>query len=464
MIFEDRRVGIAGLGVSGRAAAAALEPLGADLCLIDDVADGARRPDQVELETLDLLVVSPGWAPSSPLLRAAREAGLPIWSEVELAWQLRANPAAPWLAVTGTNGKTTAVSMLAAMLKAGGATARAAGNVGDPLVTAVLAEDVEVFAVELSSFQLHHTHSMRALASVVLNVAPDHLDWHGSRKAYAADKARVWHGVQDALVYNADDLGAARLAKAAKAADAARPARPVSFTLRAPRLGQLGVVDGLLVDRAFSERRYRHAEALASFDDLNHLAGPDGRVAPHLAANALAASALALAYGTPPDAIGGALSGFHLGAHRLAKVGAAGGVRFVDDSKATNAHAAAAALASFPAGSVVWIAGGLAKGATFETLVTDRADRLKGAVLIGLDHAALATALAGRAPQVPVVEVEPGPEVMDRAVKAAVGLADAGDSVLLAPAGASMDQFESYADRGRQFADAVARLGGANVA
>ncbi|MDR1635058.1 MAG: UDP-N-acetylmuramoyl-L-alanine--D-glutamate ligase [Bifidobacteriaceae bacterium] len=461
MILEGRRVGIAGLGVSGRAAAAALEPLVGELALIDDAAAGALRPDQVDLRQLDLLVVSPGWPPSAPLLSAARAIGLPIWSEVELAWRLRANLAAPWLAVTGTNGKTTTVSMLAAMLKAGGFKAAAAGNVGVPLVSAVLDGDVEVFAVELSSFQLHHTYSMRALAGAVLNVAPDHLDWHGSQTAYAAAKGRIWNGVQDALVFGADDQAATALANSA---DADRSARRVGFTLHAPRLGQLGVVDGLLVDRAFSQRRYRHAETLASLDDLAHLAGPEGRLAPHLAANALAAAALALAYGASPDGIGGALRGFSLGAHRLAEVGSVDGVRFVDDSKATNAHAAAAALAAFPAGVVIWIAGGLAKGGSFETLVADHADRLGGAVLIGLDHRDLAAALAKWAPGVPVVEAPPGPDVMGRAVAAARGLARPGDVVLLAPAGASMDQFESYGDRGRQFADAVSQLAGADVA
>ncbi|MDR2378325.1 MAG: UDP-N-acetylmuramoyl-L-alanine--D-glutamate ligase [Bifidobacteriaceae bacterium] len=457
MNFEGRRVAVAGLGLSGRAAARALEPTGARLTLIDDVVEAASRPAEVDLAALDLLVVSPGWPPESPLLRAARAAAVPIWSEVELAWQLRANPAAQWLALTGTNGKTTTVSMLGAMLTAGGARAQVVGNVGDPLVGAVLKPETEVFAVELSSFQLAHTYSIRPLAAALLNVAPDHLDWHGSYEAYLAAKGRIFRGVQDALVHNAEDLGAVALARAA---DADGGARSVGFVLRAPRLGQLGVVDGLLVDRAFSKRRRRHAEAVASFDDLAHLAGADGRLAPHLAADALAAAALALAYGTEPAAIGAALRGFELGGHRLAEVGTVGGVRFVDDSKATNAHAAAAALGAFAPGSVVWIAGGLAKGARFESLVAARADRLKAAVLIGLDPGRLAEALAAKAPGVPVVAVAPGPAVMARAVAAARSLAAPGDVVLLAPASASMDQFESYAERGRRFAAAVAELAG----
>ncbi|MDR2374522.1 MAG: UDP-N-acetylmuramoyl-L-alanine--D-glutamate ligase [Bifidobacteriaceae bacterium] len=481
--WAGRRVGVAGLGVSGRAVVAALAPLGAELTLIDDAAPGALAPGEVDLGRLELLVVSPGWPPHGPLLAGARAAGLPIWSEVELAWRLRANPDAPWLVVTGTNGKTTTVEMLGAMLTAGGARAATAGNVGTPLVSAVLAPQTEVFAVELSSFQLHHTRSVRPLAAAVLNVAPDHLDWHGSFEAYAAAKARIFAGVRSAAIFPADDPAVAALAAdavsagggsagggspgagqpgggpgTAVAADAAGSPRAVGFALRAPRLGELGLIDGQLADRAFTDRRRRHAETLASLDDLAHLAGPGGRLAPHLVADALAAAALALAYGTPPDGIGPALRGFGLGPHRLAEVGRAGGVRFVDDSKATNAHAAAAALASFAPGGVVWIAGGLAKGARFESLVAACGDRLKAAVLIGLDQSQLRAALAAGAPEVPVVAVAPGPDVMGRAVAAAAGLAAPGDTVLLAPASASMDQFETYADRGRQFAAAVAKL------
>ncbi|MDR1188035.1 MAG: UDP-N-acetylmuramoyl-L-alanine--D-glutamate ligase [Bifidobacteriaceae bacterium] len=459
--FEGRRVGVAGMGVTGQAVAAALAPLGAVLTLIDDAAPGVARPAEVDLGGLDLLVVSPGWAPGSALLAEAEAAGLPVWSEVELAWHLRANTEAPWLAVTGTNGKTTTVEMLQAMLAAGGARARAAGNVGDPLVSAVAADSVEVFAVELSSFQLHHTYSMSPLGAAVLNLAPDHLDWHGSMDAYAAAKGRVYTGVEGAVVFNADDPRTVQLAQAAGAAgaastaDAAGSPRAVGITLRAPRLGELGLIDGQLVDRAFTERRFRHAEAIASLDDLAHLGGPDGRLAPHLVADALAAAALALAYGTAPEAIASALRSFTVGSHRLDDVAEVGGVRFVDDSKATNAHAASASLASFAPGSVVWIAGGLAKGARFESLVSDRADRLKAVVLIGLDNHELREALAAGAPELPVVGIEPGPDLMARAVAAAAGLAAAGDAVVLAPASASMDQFESYADRGRQFAAAV---------
>ncbi|MDR1441498.1 MAG: UDP-N-acetylmuramoyl-L-alanine--D-glutamate ligase [Bifidobacteriaceae bacterium] len=465
MRFDGQRVGVAGLGVSGQAVVGALEPLGVELTLIDDSAAGAAKPGDVDLASLDLLIVSPGWLPSSPLLRAADQAGLPVWAEVELAWRLRARPDAPWLAVTGTNGKTTTVEMLAAMVTAGGVNACAAGNVGTPLVQAAGLAKYDAFAVELSSFQLHYARSLRPAAAAVLNLAPDHIDWHGSLAAYHAAKARIYQGVRGTLVYNAEDPAVAQMARTAQAGQAAGPGagtRLAGFALRAPRLGELGLVDGMVMDRAFSERRYRHAEPLFSLDDLSHLAGPAGRLAPHLVADALAATALALAYGTPPDVIAAALRDFQVGRHRLEEAGSVDGVRYVNDSKATNAHAAAASLSSFAPGSVVWVAGGLAKGASFGPLVAEQASRIKAVVLIGLDHAGLAGALAAEAPGVPVTEIPPGAEVMTRAVAAASQLASPGDVVLLAPAGASMDQFESYADRGRQFGQAVAKMGNAN--
>jgi UDP-N-acetylmuramoylalanine--D-glutamate ligase len=461
--LNGRRVGIAGLGVSGQAAAEALAGLGARLVLIDDHAtSGQAVPSAaVDVASLELLVVSPGWAPGTPLLAAARAAGLPIWSEVELAWRLRANPLAHWLVATGTNGKTTTVQMLRSILLAAGHTAEAVGNVGTPLTTAVLNPDTDVFAVELSSFQLHHSYSLQPWASAVLNVSPDHIDWHGSFQAYSEAKGRVFNAVQSAQIFNADDPAAVALVT--DQADRPGPVRSVGFTLGAPRLGQVGLLDGYLMDRAFYDRRYRHALPVVPLSALDHLSGPDGRLAPHLVADALAAMALALAQGAEPDQISQGLASFELDGHRLAEVGQLNGVRFVDDSKATNAHAAAAALAAFPSGSVVWIAGGLAKGARFEQLVAARGDKLKAVVLIGVDNHELTEALASCAPDVPVQRIGPGPNVMARAVARAAALAEVGDVVLLAPASASTDQFSSYAERGRLFAAAVGELAGQPV-
>jgi UDP-N-acetylmuramoylalanine--D-glutamate ligase len=462
---------VAGLGVSGRAAAQVLTGLGAVVTTMDaqapdaDVADVDAFLAADGLARTDVVVVSPGWPPSHPLLVAARAADVPVWSEVELAWRLRVDRAAgggpaPWLAVTGTNGKTTTVEMLASILRAAGRSVAAVGNVGTPVVLAATDPDLDVLAVELSSFQLHHTESMAAQAAVVLNVAADHLDWHGSMEAYAADKGRIFTGVEVACVYNTADPVTEHLVREADVADGAVA---VGFTLGTPGLGQVGLVEDVLVDRGFAALRHTHAAELATFADLAHLAGPDG-LAPHVVANALAAASLALAHGVPPEAVGAGLRAYAPGGHRIATVAEVDGVRWVDDSKATNAHAAAASLASFAAGSVVWIAGGLAKGATFDDLVASRADRLHAVVLIGVDAAPLADALARHAPQVPVVRVDPGDTgtVMTRAVTEARRLAsgrDAGSTtVLLAPACASMDQFASYAARGDAFAAEVRAL------
>ncbi|MFC8921561.1 UDP-N-acetylmuramoyl-L-alanine--D-glutamate ligase [Cellulosimicrobium sp. NPDC057127] len=466
--LADARVLVAGLGVSGRAATAALRPRAAAVVTLDDRAEDAdvRDVEQVALDDVDLVVVSPGWPPSHPLVVRAQERGVPVWSEVELAWRLRvvgpSGDPAPWLALTGTNGKTTTVEMLETILRTAGLRAAAVGNVGTPVVEAALDPTLEVLAVELSSFQLHFTHTTSPEAGAVLNVAPDHLDWHGGLDAYAADKGRVFEDARVACVYNVAD---ARTELLVREADVVEGARAVGFTLGAPSRGQLGVVEDVLVDRAFHapvDARDRHASAaeLGTLDDLAHLAGADGRVPAHVVANALAAAALARAHGVPAVAVRDGLRAFRTGAHRIQQVATVDDVAYVDDSKATNAHAASASLAAFAAGTVVWVAGGLAKGASFDELVTARADRLRAVVLIGADAEPFAGALSRHAPDIPVVRVDPGDtgSVMTRAVDSARRLARPGDTVLLAPAGASMDQFRSYAARGDAFADAARAL------
>lgn len=473
-VLDGRHVVVTGLGVTGRAVVAALVARGARVTTVDERAEDAdvRDPAAVRLDRVNLVVTSPGWPPHHPVLAGAAAADVPVWSEVELAWRLRAERApgrggaargpAPWLVVTGTNGKTTTVGMLASILGAAGHRAPAVGNVGTPVLAAATDPAVDVLAVELSSFQLHFTTSMAAHAAAILNVAPDHLDWHGSMAAYVADKARVYHRAVLACVY---DVADPRLERLVADADVADGARAVGFTRGAPGPGQLGVVDGVLVDRAFhappdDPRRREHAAELATTADLAHLAGPTGEVARHVVANALAAAALARAWGVPADAVRDGLRAFPAGAHRSVVVRTLDGVAYVDDSKATNAHAAAASLAAYAPGTVVWIAGGLAKGARFDELVRDRADRLRGAVLVGRDAEPWTDPLARHAPGMPVVRVDPADTgtVMTRAVDAARRLARPGDTVLLAPASASMDQFVSYADRGERFAAAVRAL------
>ena len=471
------RATVAGFGVSGFAAADNLTHLGASVVALDERPDG--KEDKAELlgvlgadvrlgpgttarlpENTDLLVVSPGWRPTAPLLVQARERGIPVWGEVELAWRLRdAGPdgrPSPWLAVTGTNGKTTTVQMLDAILRAAGLRSIAAGNVGLPLVEAVMdPAPYDVLAVELSSFQLHYTDSMRAESAAVLNVAEDHLDWydgpHGMAD-YAADKGRIYSGVERACVYNAADPETERLVREAEVSEGARA---IGITLGMPSVGMVGVVDDILVDRAFIAERQTSAAELCTVDDLFS-------PAPHVIANALAAAALARAHGVPQAAVRDGLRGFRTDGHRIAVVRTHRDVTYVNDSKATNPHAALSSLLGF--GSVVWIAGGLAKGARFDDLVETVGSRLRAAVVLGQDREVVHDALARHAPDVPVIVLEPGETgtghaAMEVAVVAAAQVARPGDTVLLAPGCASMDMFTDYADRGDAFAAAVRKLG-----
>ena len=463
--WEGVRAVVAGFGVSGFAAADTLTHLGASVVALDESDNESMSEKATLLQILgadvrlgpgstatlppaDVVITSPGWRPSVPLLTQAVEAGVPIWGEVELAWRLRTTDDAPWLAVTGTNGKTTTVQMLDAMLRAAGKRSVAAGNVGKPIVEAVMdPEGFDVVAVELSSFQLHWTHTMSAQAAAVLNLAPDHVDWHGSFDAYAADKGRIYENAQRACVYNVADPRTVELVREASVVEGARA---IGFTVGVPSVGMLGVVDGVLADRAFVAERQTAAAELGTVDDI----APDGE---HNVANALGAAALARAYGVPPAAVRDGLRGFQLDAHRVAEVASVGNVRYIDDSKATNTHAAQASIESYQ--NVVWVAGGLAKGATFDDLVKATATRLRGVVLMGRDRDVIANALRRHAPEIPIVVVESGDtEAMDRVVDAAATMAQPGDTVLLAPGCASMDMFADYAARGDAFADAVRRL------
>jgi len=482
--FAGQRVVVAGVAVSGVAAAEALLDRDASVVVVDGRA-GEREQDAAarlrargaevrlgDAETpvdADLVVTSPGWRPDQPLLVAALAAGSEVIGEPELAWRLRPSGdrrPAPWVAVTGTNGKTTTVGMVEAILRAAGLRTVAAGNVGLPLVTAVLAEPAyDVLAVELSSFQLHWSRDLAPEAAVVLNIAPDHLDWHGSLDAYAADKAAVWR-YGGCGAYNADDALVTTLAS--QHLDDPHP-----FTLGEATWGGFGVVDGFLVDRMSGVSPDSEPDPppvrdggipLVRVDEL-HVPGP------HNVANALAAAAVCKVFGLRGDpgipwpAVGEGLRAYRPGPHRNEVVAERDGLQWVDDSKATNPHAAAASLSAYP--SVVWIAGGLFKGADVDQLVADEGSRLRAVIAIGTDRRPLLAALARHAPDVPVVEVtdrdtESMGGVMVAAVAAAAKLAAPGDTVLLAPAAASMDQFRDYADRGDQFAAAARAAAGAS--
>lgn len=464
--WQSMSITVAGLGVSGISAARALAGLGASVTVVDGGSSEAHRERAASLEgegisvrladaeTLpegtDLVVTSPGWKPGSPLFQAAAEAGVDVVGDVEIAWRLRGPDAAPWLAITGTNGKTTTTQMLASILAAAGLRTAAVGNIGTPIVDVVQEGDdaYDVLAVELSSYQLHWAPSLRAHSAAVLNLAPDHLDWHGSMEAYAADKGRIYEGNRVACVYNMADKVTEDLVRGA---DVEEGCRAVGFTLGTPGPSQLGVVEGILVDRAFVEDRHKQAQELAEIADVNP-------PAPHNIANALAAAALARAFGVPAAAVRDGLRAFRPDAHRIQHVADVDRVAYIDDSKATNTHAAEASLAAYE--SIVWIAGGLAKGATFDELVAKSAKRLRGVVLFGADRALIREALARHAPEVPVVDLDrTDTGAMLAAVREAARLSEPGDTVLLAPACASMDMFTNYNKRGDAFAEAVRELG-----
>jgi UDP-N-acetylmuramoylalanine--D-glutamate ligase len=449
----QRRFGtvlVCGAGVAGASAVRALLPLAQRVLLADQreteavtalVAEGVRYvgAPQALPDAVDLVVTSPGWPPNHPLFASAVGRGVEVIGEVEFAWRLRAPGAAPWLAVTGTNGKTTTVRMLESILLAGGARALAVGNVGVPLIDAVVAADrYDVLAVEMSSYQLHWSSSVRPAAGALLNLAPDHLDWHGSMDAYAEVKTRVWNSA--VAIGNRDDpLVAALLSRSGAP-------RCVAFGMDAPRDGDVGIVDGELVDNAFGD-----AVALLPAAEVR----PSG---PHNIANALAAAALARAHGVSAAAVETGLRSFVPDPHRNQFVLSRGGVDWVDDSKATNPHAAFASLSAYP--RVIWIAGGQLKDAPVDELVAQVAARLAGVVLLGADRERIADALRRHAPDVPVIEVASTDDgAMTEAVRAAAGFARPGDTVLLAPAAASYDMFTGYAARGDAFAAAARAIG-----
>lgn len=478
--WSGLRVAVLGLGRTGFAAADTLAELGADVLVVAESADEQRTqmvevigaelvkaspltepPERLLRFDPELIIVSPGFHPDHPLLGWASEKSIAVWGDIELSWRLRDKVGTPaeWIAVTGTNGKTTTVQLTATMLVAAGVRAAPCGNIGIPVLDAIRDPvGFDVLVVELSSYQLHWINrnpggELYPFASACLNIADDHIDWHGSREAYRAAKGRVYQNTRVACVYNKEDEATKQLVRDA---DVVEGARAIGFGRGIPGPSDIGIVDGIVVDRAFLDERFTSAIELTTLEELRAVRLD----APHIVANILAASALARSYGVAPTIIRDALSQFRLDEHRIQLVAEEDGITWVDDSKATNPHAADASLRAF--GSVVWIAGGLLKGVDIDDLVRAHAGRLRAAVLIGRDRDALRAAFARHAPTLPVFEVDADETdgVMRAAVALAARAARAGDTVLLAPAAASMDQFTDYAQRGALFAQAVTDLVG----
>ena len=450
--FADQRFLILGAGVTGSAVATSLKSRGALVTIADDNSVDAIKPESVDLADFDAVVISPGWRQDHPLVIKVLASDLQLVNEIDLAWQIR-NEIAPgqkWLALTGTNGKTTTVEMVAKILQTAGLKAVACGNVGDTVIEAVDRKDsYDYLVLELSSFQLHWAKQAQFVSAAILNIADDHLDWHGTFDDYADAKFSILDRT-DLAILNADDPQVVTRANRFSG-------RKVFFSLDTPGPGEIGVVEELLVDRAFVADP-QEAAMMCELKDITP-------TVPHNVSNALAAAALARTVGVSHEHIQKALQEFKPGRHRIETVFESDSVSWVDDSKATNPHAAAASLMSHL--SVVWIAGGLAKGADMNSLIQRCKTLIKAAILIGADRQLIADALHEHAPDTPFILLDAPADylrggtsnsLMEAVVTQAATLVAPGDTVLLAPACASMDQFISYADRGDRFAAAVRKV------
>ncbi|MFA5889627.1 MAG: UDP-N-acetylmuramoyl-L-alanine--D-glutamate ligase [Actinomycetota bacterium] len=435
--WRGARVVVLGLARSGEAAARALLARGADVTVLDasdseivrararglDARSVLGRTNPEDLDGAELVVASPGIAPSSAWMTAAASNAIPVWSEVELAYRLGVRPL---VAITGTNGKTTTTEMTVAALLACGVSATAAGNIGHPLVSA----DGPAIVAEVSSFQLHSIVEFRAPVAVLLNVAADHLDWHGSFEVYAADKARIFE------IQTPEDTAVFHSAFSQFASHAA--ARRVPFDEDAVPAGGAGIQDGWIV---VPQGRVVEVSRL-------QVRGRPGR------ADATAAAAAACALGMDPERVGEGLAAYRPKPHRTETVAVLDGVTYINDSKATDPHATLAALAELD--RVILIAGGRNKALDLGELAL-AAPRVRAVVAIGESAAEVEAAFASAG--VPTERAAS----MREAVECAHATARAGDTVLLSPACASFDMFVDYEARGEAFRAAVAALGGERV-
>ena len=448
--LRSKRVLIVGAGTTGKSLANYLQTLGVEFSIIDERVepfDGlevlSEIPDAIDF---DLALVSPGWRKDHNFISNLNSRGIEVLSELDFAWSLKEelNPKQRWVALTGTNGKTTTVQMLESILRSAGKSAIACGNVGTTVVEAVTSENrFEILAIELSSFQIEWSTMPRYEAVAILNIAEDHIDWHGSFGTYANTKMSLLKR-SDLAILNLND-------PEITLRSATWTGRKVYFGFGSPQVGEIGIVEDLLIDRSFVTTTDA-AEVIAELSDVKP-------AVPHNVANAMAAAGLALALGIAHPLIKAGIANFKLDKHRLETVYEADGIAWINDSKATNPHAASAALLSHL--SNIWIAGGLANGANMDELVKRTKSRIKAAIVYGKDGELIARALAEYAPKITIYRIAKStsaPGMMDEIVSCALKIATTGDTVLLAPACASMDQFSSYAERGNLFTQSVERL------
>lgn len=435
---------VIGAGVTGRSVEKALKKFGATTVLFDEKLSNTLDVTNQIPDGIQLAVVSPGWRLDHPVISKLKSSGIEVISEVDLAWKIKQvlAPDQRWIALTGTNGKTTTIKMVESIFKAAKINGAACGNVGETVIDAVIADKpYEYLAIELSSFQIEWSNLAKYEAVAVLNIAQDHIDWHGSFEAYALAKLKLLKQSSKVILNKSDPELSRRVM-----ADSV-----IWFSLDTPNAGELGVVENLLVDRAFSL-------SPAQANEISELVDITPTV-PHNILNALAAAALALAIGVNYEVIKSGLKNFSPDHHRMELVINKNEINWIDDSKATNPHAAIASLlANF---NVVWIAGGLAKGASMNELAQRCSSRIKSVILIGADRELIAEAFKEKSPAIEIYRVDQisdAKKLMEDVVFQAINIAKPGDTVLLAPACASMDQFNSYAERGQLFAQAVKAL------
>lgn len=460
---------VVGLGKSGFSVVDTLAELGVETAVVGKTA----KPELVDLVGLigskflasespevlselgfqpDFAVVSPGFSPSHPLVLELEEKGILIIGDIELAWRLRDKheKVAEWIGVTGTNGKTTTTEMTQAMLLESGKRAIACGNIGVPILDAIRDPvGFDYLVVELSSFQLHYLGQISLHVAAFLNIAEDHLDWHGDFDSYWGAKAKIYQNAANVIVFNEQD---SKTLEAAQQAEVAVGCRAVSFSLGVPAMSSVGYVEEFLVDRAFLSDRANTALEVCEIADIEQISPASS----HLLTNAAAAATIARACGVEPIYVKQALRFFQLAPHRAQYLGQVNQVRFVNDSKATNAHAAEASLGASE--SVVWILGGLLKGVNPVPLITRHGAKLRGVVLLGAETELLEGLFSEHLPALPVVLAAKN-DPMGSAVQLAFEISKPGDTVLLAPMAASMDQFLDYAERGDKFLEAVRTLG-----
>jgi UDP-N-acetylmuramoylalanine--D-glutamate ligase len=448
--LKTKNILIVGGGTTGKSILNYLNSLGTSFSIFDENPGSTQGLESVteinDYSIYDLAIVSPGWRLDHLVIQNLNSSGVEVISELDFAWTLK-NEIAPeqtWVAVTGTNGKTTTIQMLESILVSAGVSGIACGNVGTTVVEAVTSDKkFDVLALELSSFQISWSSLPEYQAVAILNIAQDHIDWHGSFEEYANAKIKLLTQTKTALLNLNDPEIILR--------GASWSGRKIFFGFDSPQAGEIGLVEDLIIDRAFAASA-DSAEVIAELIDVKP-------AVPHNVSNAMAAAGLALAIGIPHPQVKAGIAKFELDKHRLQTVLSQDGITWVNDSKATNPHAATAALLSHL--SNIWIAGGLAKGAKMDELVRRTASRIKAAIIIGKDGEEIATSLEKFAPNVKIYRIgksESPDDLMNQVVTCAKEIAVTGDTVLLAPACASMDQFTSYAHRGDLFSQSVVGL------